>query len=55
MIESRQGVKISVLEEIAYRYGWITKEKLLESAHKYGKSPYGQYLKMIAEGKIYST
>ncbi len=52
MVEKRQGVKISALEEIAYRNGWITKEKLLESAEKYGKSPYGIHLKKVAESKI---
>lgn len=52
VIESRQGVKISALEEIAYKNGWIDKEKLLESAAKYGKSPYGEHLKRVAEGKI---
>lgn len=52
MIEERQGVKISALEEIAYRNGWITKEKLLESAERYGKSPYGKHLRAIAEGRI---
>lgn len=55
MIEKRQGVKISAPEEIAYRYGWITKEKLLESAERYGKSPYGQHLKSVAEGKVVSS
>lgn len=55
MIEKRQGVKISAPEEIAYRYGWITKEKLLESAQRYGKSPYGEHLKSVAEGKFVST
>lgn len=55
MIEKRQGVKISAPEEIAYRYGWITKEKLLESAERYGKSPYGQHLKTVAEGKLVSS
>lgn len=54
MIEKRQGVKVSAPEEIAYRYGWITREKLLESAERYGKSPYGQHLKSVAEGKIVS-
>ena len=49
--ESRQGVKISAIEEIAYRNGWITREKLMESAEKYGKSSYGQHLKNVAEGK----
>jgi glucose-1-phosphate thymidylyltransferase len=52
MIETRQGVKISAPEEIAFRYGWIDKEGLLESAEKYGKSPYGQHLKAVAEGKV---
>ena len=41
MVEKRQNIKISAPEEIAYKYGWITKEELLESAEKYGKSPYG--------------
>ena len=52
MIEKRQGIKISAIEEIAYRNGWITKEKLLESAERYGKSSYGQHLKKVAEGLI---
>ena len=52
MIEKRQGIKISALEEIAYKKGWIDKDKLLESAAKYGKSTYGQHLKKVAEGKI---
>ncbi len=51
-IEQRQGVKISAPEEIAYTNGWITKEKLLESASRYGKSPYGAHLKAVAEGKV---
>ena len=52
MIEKRQGVKISAPEEIAYRKGWITKAKLLESAQRYGKSPYGQHLMNVADGKM---
>ena len=52
MIEKRQGVKISAPEEIAYRYKWITKEKLLLNADKYGKSPYGLHLKTVAAGKL---
>ena len=52
MVEKRQGIKISAPEEIAYNNGWITKEKLLESAERYGKSPYGEHLKRVAEGKI---
>ncbi len=50
MIEKRQGVKISAPEEIAYRNQWITKDELLESAKRYGKSPYGQHLKNVADG-----
>lgn len=52
MIEKRQGVKISAPEEIAYRNGWISKEVLLTSAERYGKSPYGQHLKNVADGKL---
>ena len=52
MIEKRQGVKISAPEEIAFRNEWISKEKLLESAARYGKSPYGQHLKNVADGKF---
>ena len=52
MIEKRQGIKISAPEEIAFRYGWIDKEGLLKSAEKYEKSPYGQHLKAVAEGKV---
>ena len=54
MIEKRQGVKISAPEEVAYRNGWITKNDILSSAEKYGKSPYGEHLKSVAEGKIVS-
>ncbi len=52
MIEKRQGIKISAIEEIAYINGWISKEKLLESAERYGKSTYGEHLKRVAEGKV---
>jgi len=52
MVEKRQGIKISAPEEIAYKNGWITKEKLLESAARYGKSPYGAHLKAVAEGRL---
>ena len=54
MIEKRQGVKISAPEEIAYRFGWISGEKLLESASIYGKSPYGDHLRSVAEGRFKS-
>ena len=50
--EASGGVKISAPEEIAFRNGWITKEKLLESAACYGKSPYGRHLKNVADGKL---
>ncbi len=52
MIQSRQGITISAPEEIAYVNGFIGKEKLLESAGIYGKSPYGEHLKAVAEGKV---
>ena len=52
MIQNRQGIQISAPEEIAYKNGWITKDKLLESAAKYGKSPYGVHLKAVADGKV---
>lgn len=52
MIEKRQSIKISALEEIAYHNGWIDKETLLAAADKYGKSPYGEHLKKVAEGRI---
>jgi len=51
-IEKRQGVKISAPEEIAYRQNWISKEELLAAAELYGKSPYGQHLRNVAEGII---
>ena len=51
VIESREGIQISAIEEIAYRNGWITKEKLEESAALYGKSPYGKHLWNVANGK----
>lgn len=47
-IQNQQGIRISAPEEIAYRKGWIGKDKLLESAEKYGKSDYGKYLKLVA-------
>lgn len=51
-IEKRQGIKISAPEEIAFHNGWINTSKLLNSASKYGKSPYGDHLRRVAEGKI---
>ncbi len=52
MIQKRQSVVISAPEEIAYKNGWIDREKLLDSAQRYGKSPYGEHLKAVADGKL---
>ncbi len=52
MVQSRQGITISAPEEIAYINGFIGKDILLESAKAYGKSPYGEHLKAVAEGKV---
>ena len=52
MIEQYQGMVISAPEEIAYHFGWIDDANLRESAKKYGKSPYGEHLKAVLEGKI---
>lgn len=54
MIQKRQSIEISAPEEVAYLNKWIDKEKLLESAERYGKSPYGAHLKAVAEGKVRS-
>lgn len=51
-IETQQGIMISAPEEIAYVNGWISKEVLLDSAKAYGKSPYGEHLKAVADGKL---
>jgi glucose-1-phosphate thymidylyltransferase len=51
-VETRAGIHIAALEDIAYQNGWIDKETLETSAKKYGKSPYGQYLKKVAEGRF---
>lgn len=52
MVEKRQSIKISAPEEIAYRFGWISTEELLESAKMYGKSPYGRHLTRVAEDRV---
>lgn len=52
MIEKRQGIKISAPEEIAYINRWIDQDTILNSAERYGKSPYGEHLRRVAEGKI---
>ena len=51
VVESREGIQIAALEEIAYTKGWISREQLLEAAAAYGKSPYGKHLLNVAEGK----
>lgn len=51
-VERLQDIQISAPEEIAYNMRWISKKALLESAEKYGKSPYGQHLRRVADGKI---
>lgn len=51
-VQNRQGVVISAPEEIAYHEKWISKEKLIESAKLYGKSPYGEHLMRVAENKL---
>ena len=51
-LEKRQGITVSAPEEIAYINHWINKEQLLESAAAYGKSPYGEHLKAVADGKL---
>lgn len=53
-VQRAQGLPIAVAEEIAYENGWITRDQLLEAAEKYGKSPYGQHLKSVAENRIIS-
>ena len=51
VIEKRQGQKVACLEEIAFKKGWITKEKLAEVAQPMVKNEYGKYLLRLAEGK----
>ena len=51
LMSKRQNYVISAPEEIAYKQKWISKKQLLESAKRYGKSPYGEHLKNVAEGK----
>lgn len=51
-IQNMQGIIVASPEEIAYRYRMIDKEQLLKAAEKYGKSPYGHHLRMVAEGRM---
>lgn len=52
MVQTRQGVEISAPEEISFHNGWITKDQLLLAAAHYGKSPYGEHLRNVANGKL---
>lgn len=52
-IEQRQGLKVSCIEEIAYKKGFITKEHLMELAKPLSKNQYGQYLIDLAEKQVY--
>lgn len=51
VVESREGIQIAALEEIAYHSGWISREELLRAAENYGRSPYGKHLLNVAAGK----
>ena len=53
VVQKRQGVQIAAPEEIAFKHGWISEEKLLEAANKYKKTAYGQHLLKVAERKMY--
>lgn len=52
-VQNRQGVVISAPEEIAYHEKWIDKSQLIAAAEAYGKSPYGEHLRLVAEDKIF--
>lgn len=54
MVEERQSVQISAPEEIGFRNGWIDEAQLLAAADAYGKSPYGAYLRTVAEKQVIS-
>jgi len=51
-VQNLQGIEISAPEEIAYHNGWIDRDTLMESAERYGKSPYGVHLRQVGAGKI---
>ena len=53
VVQKRQGVQIAAPEEVAFKHGWISEEKLLEAANKYKKTAYGQHLARVAERKMY--
>lgn len=51
-VERAQGLPVSVPEEIAYENGWVSRERLMECADRYGKSDYGAHLREVAEGRL---
>lgn len=53
VVQNRQGIEISAPEEMAFRNGWISREQLIAAAETYGKSPYGQHLRQVAQGRIF--
>lgn len=52
VIERSQGLSVSVIEEIAFENGWISRDDLIKASEEYGKSEYGAHLKKVVEGKI---
>ena len=51
-VERSQGISVSVLEEVAFENGWISKDELEAAAQAYKKSDYGQHLMKVAQGKF---
>ena len=51
-VETCTGINVAAIEGIAFKKGWISIEELRNSADKYGKSPYGQYLQRVADGLL---
>lgn len=51
-VEKAQDLPVSVPEEIAFENGWISRDRLIDCADRYGKSDYGKHLRVVAEGKI---
>lgn len=49
VIETRQGLKVACLEEIAFKQGWISREELRQTAKPMAKNNYGQYLLRLAD------
>ncbi|WP_296009644.1 glucose-1-phosphate thymidylyltransferase RfbA [uncultured Adlercreutzia sp.] len=53
-VQQAQGLPVSVPEEIAFMNGWISREQLLEAADRCSKNSYGEYLRKVADNKIYA-